>query len=55
MLQFTDAPEVALNPVAGDQLYVAAPAAVIVVLAPLQIAADTGVTVTTGIGLTVMD
>ena len=52
-LQVTAAPVEALSPVAGDQLYVLAPDALIEVEEPLQIAADTGVIVTVGSGLTV--
>ena len=48
------APVEALNPVAGLQLYVLAPEAVIFVEEPLQMAADTGVTVKTGTALTVI-
>jgi hypothetical protein len=41
------------KPVAGDQLYVAAPLAEIVAEPPLQIVAEPGVTLTVGNGLTV--
>ena len=44
---------VALNPVAGLQLYVVAPLAVNVVLEPAQMVGATGVTVTVGTGFTV--
>ena len=54
MFDVTVAPVVALRFVAGLQLYVDAPEAVIEVDEPLQIAAETGVTVRTGNGLTVM-
>ena len=51
----TDAPVVALNPAAGDQLYVAAPPAVRTTEPPLQKAAGAlGLTVTVGFGLTVI-
>ena len=52
-LAVTVAPVVADNPVAGLQLYVEAPLAVIDVLLPLQIVAVVGETVTVGTGLTV--
>ena len=50
----TVAPVDALRPVAGDQLYVDAPEAVIEVEPPLQMVDATGVTVRTGTAFTVM-
>ena len=50
-LAVTDAPVVALSPVAGDQLYVVAPAAVNVIEDPLQMVGE--LTVTVGVGVTV--
>lgn len=52
-LAVTTAPVVGVNPVVGLQLYVVAPLAVSEALLPLQIVADAGETVTTGLGLTV--
>ena len=53
-MKLTEVPVAALRPVEGDQLYVVAPDAVIEVELPEQIVDDTGVTVTVGVGLTVM-
>ena len=50
----TEAPVVALKPVAGDQVYDVAPLAVNVVELPAQIAGEAGVTVNTDAGSTVM-
>ena len=47
-LAVTAAPVVPDNPVAGDQLYACAPPAVNVVLLPLQIVTEAGVTVIAG-------
>jgi hypothetical protein len=44
---------VALNPVAGDQLYVVAPLAVKVVLLPEHIVAEVGLTSVVGVVFTV--
>lgn len=49
----TVAPVVPLNPVAGDHEYVVAPLAVSVVLPPVQMVLESGVTVITGSGVTV--
>lgn len=51
-LNVTAAPVVALRPVVGVHTYVAAPAAVIVVVLPEHIAAEPGVAVTVGVVLT---
>ena len=53
--QVTVDPAVEPSPVAGDQVKVVAPATEIFVFEPLQIVAETGVTVRTGIGLTVIN
>ena len=53
-LQVTPAPVVALKPVAGAQVKVEAPVAVMEVLAPKQMVEDPAVTVGTGIAWTVM-
>ena len=53
-VKLTVAPVDALSPVAGDQLYVVAPDAVIEVELPEQIVDNTGVTVTVGVVLTVI-
>ena len=53
-LQVTVAPVDALRPVAGDQLYVLPPDAVIPVDEPVQYDDETGVTVSTGSALTVI-
>jgi hypothetical protein len=50
----TVAPDVALSPVDGAQLYVVAPEAVIFVFDPLHIVAETGVADTVGMPLTVI-
>ena len=53
-LQATNDPVVTFRPTEGDQLYVAAPEAVMDVTSPLQMEVDAGVTVSTGTGLTVI-
>jgi hypothetical protein len=45
---------VALKPAAGDHVYVVAPLAVKFTLFPEQMVADTGATVTVGVGFTVI-
>jgi hypothetical protein len=52
-LAVTEAPDVAESPVDGDQVYVLAPEAVNVVLEPVVIATDVGLTVTVGNAFTV--
>lgn len=52
-LAVTDEPVVALRPVPGLHVYVAAPPALIVVELPEQIVGVTAVAVTVGVGLTV--
>jgi len=52
-LAVTEAPVVALSPVAGAQVYVLAPLAVMITDPPAQIAGALGVLVTVGSGLTV--
>lgn len=47
-------PVVALSDVAGDHVYVVAPLAVRVLLLPAQMAEVAGVTVTVGVGVTVI-
>ena len=54
VLHVTVEPVAALNPVDGDQLYVPAPVALMLVALPMQIFGDTGVMVSTGTALTVM-
>jgi hypothetical protein len=53
-LAVTVAPVVALNPVAGDQAYVVAPLAVMLVFPPGQIEGDAGECETVGLAFTVI-